>query len=104
LYKVTSIKKGRPYGKCIFLKNKNNCTIHEVKPLHCRIGNCSEYGEDLTVWFALNFCVNPADPESIRQWALYLESGGKNIPGGELKELVKDPKILKKILDYEVLK
>ena len=82
---------------------KNGCTIQEVKPLHCRVMNCKD-GEEMSVWFDLNFFVNPTDPESIRQWALYLASGGKNIPGGELREIVPDATKLRKILRYEVLK
>ena len=95
--------KGKPFGKCVFLKN-NKCSIHKKKPLHCRVGNCGENGEELSVWFTLNYLVNETDPESIRQWKVYLESGGKNIPGGELNELVPDKKMLKKIISYEVLK
>jgi len=101
VYKFKTSKK--PFGKCIFLKNKR-CSIHKKKPLHCRIGNCGEHGEELSVWFTLNYLVNPTDPESVRQWKLYLDSGGKNIPGGKLSELVPDKKMLKKIISYEVLK
>ena len=43
------------------------------------------------------------DPESIRQFNLYLKNGGKTIPGGELKDLVKAD-VLKKILSYEILR
>jgi Fe-S-cluster containining protein len=92
----------KPFGPCIFYENRI-CTIQDVKPLQCRIGNCSEYGEELSVWFTLNYFVNKHDPESIRQWALYLVSKGKNIPGGKLKELVPHEKTLKKILRYEIL-
>ena len=88
---------------CVFYDNAIGCTIHDVKPLQCRVGNCSEHGEDLSVWFKLNFFVNPDDAESIRQWKLYLDSGGKNIPGGGLSELVPDPAKLKKFLNYEEL-
>ncbi|MBW2965815.1 hypothetical protein KY342_01785, partial [Candidatus Woesearchaeota archaeon] len=93
----------KPYGECAFLSDKK-CKIHQVKPLQCKVGNCSEYGEELTVWFDLNYFVNEDDPQSIREWKLYLDSGGKTIKGGELKDLVPDKKILKKILSYEVLK
>jgi Fe-S-cluster containining protein len=95
--------KAKPFGACMFLK-RNKCSIHKKKPLHCRVGTCSEHGEEISVWFALNYLVNVHDPESIRQWNIYLKSGGKNIPGGSLKELVPDKKLLKKILSYEVLK
>jgi len=102
LFRPKSVKKDKPYGVCVFF-NKD-CTIHQVKPLHCRIGNCNEHGEELAVWFDLNYFVNPDDPQSIREWKLYLDSGGKTIPGGSLQELVPNKEVLKKILNYEVLK
>ena len=101
------ITKKKPFGECIFLNNQGNnkgCTIHEVKPLQCRISSCGKLGEDISVWFTLNYFVNENDPESIRQWSLYLKTGNKNIPGGSLKELVPDEKKLKQILNYEILK
>jgi Fe-S-cluster containining protein len=93
---------GRPYGECIFFDN--GCIIHTVKPLQCKTGNCSEYGEELSAWFLLNYIVDKDDPESIRQYAVYLESGGKKIKGGELSDLVPDKKTLRKILSYEILR
>ena len=104
LYRPVSAKNKKPYGVCIFYNTEKGCTIHPVKPLHCRISNCNEYGENISVWFHLNYFVNSHDPQSIREWALYLGAGGKNIPGGTLAELVPDKKILRKILNYEVLK
>ncbi len=89
-----------PYGECIFFSG-DGCKIHEVKPLQCKIGNCSKYGEELSLWFMLNYVVNEDDPESIRQYAIYLKSGGKTIAGGELERLVPDKERLKKILRYE---
>jgi len=97
------IKGTRPYGKCIFYNEQVGCTIHEVKPLHCKIGNCNTYGDDLNQWFMLNYFVNPDDPESIRQWKIFLTQN-KPIPGGSLNELVPDENKLKKILNYEILK
>ncbi len=97
-------KEGMPYGKCVFLTKDYGCSIHPVKPLQCKIGTCSEHGEQLALWFTLNFFVNPADPESIRQFAAYLKSGGKTLLGGELLEIVPDKQILKRILEYEDLK
>ncbi len=97
------LTKKQPFGECVFYK-EGACTIQDVKPLHCRIGSCSEHGENLTVWFKLNHLVNPNDPESIRQWKVYLESGGKNIPGGEMEELVPDKKTLKKVLEYKIIR
>jgi len=102
LFRPKSIKGKKPYGVCVFYDKE--CTIHKVKPLQCKIGNCNKYGEELSVWFDLNYFANENDPQSIREWKVYLDSGGKNIPGGKLKELVPNPKKLKKILSYEVLK
>ncbi len=97
------IKGTKPYGKCIFYNEQVGCTIHEVKPLHCKIGNCNTYGDDLNQWFMLNYLVNPDDPDSIRQWKIFLTQN-KSIPGGSLKELVPDEEKLKKILNYNILK
>jgi len=93
----------RPYGKCVFLTDKK-CKIQEVKPLQCRIGNCNKHGEKLSIWFMLNYLVNEKDPESIRQYAAYLKSGGKTIEGGKLEDLVPDKKRLKEILSFNILK
>lgn len=93
-----------PYGCCIFYDPKQGCKIHPVKPLECKVRNCGPYGEELSIWFMLNYWVNPNDPESIRQFSIYLKTGGKTIPGGTLEELVPNKKRLKKILSYEVLK
>ena len=94
---------GMPYGQCIFFK-ENGCEIHEVKPLQCRTGNCSLFGEDLSAWFLLNYILDKDDPESIRQYALYIKSGGKVISGGKLEEIVPDKEKLKKILNYGILR
>lgn len=93
----------QPFGSCIMLKNKL-CSIQKIKPLHCRIGCCSKYGQELSAWFTLNYLVNPHNPESVRQYKLYTETGGKTIPGGELSNLVKDKKTLNKILKYDILR
>lgn len=103
LYRPLRIRKGKAFGTCIFFNSEKGCIIHPVKPLQCRVSSCNEYGEELSVWFRLNYLVNPNDAESIRQWGVYLASGGKNIPGGELNQLVPNPEKLKKILCYEVL-
>ncbi|MFH1064622.1 MAG: YkgJ family cysteine cluster protein [Candidatus Woesearchaeota archaeon] len=101
LFKIRPMKKdGKPYGPCLLLEN-NMCRIHKVKPLHCRIGNCSEHGDDLHVWFLLNYCLNVFDPESIRQYSSYLETGGRTLPGGKLEEVFPDKSKLKLILNYE---
>ena len=57
----------------------------------------------LEQWFTLNHFVNVDDPESIRQWAVYLKTHD-TIQGGSLEELVPDKKLLKKILNYEIIK
>ncbi len=93
-------KKDMPYGQCIFF-GEEGCKVHPAKPLECKIAmGCKEYGEDLITWFNLNYFVDPDDPQSVREWAIYLESGGNKIPGSELNDLIKDKKELKKILDY----
>ena len=98
-------EKNKTYGRCVFYDDEKGCTIHEVKPLECKTSiNCKEYGEELSVWFMLNYAVNPEYPESIRQFAQYIKSGGKLIPGASLEELVPDKERLKKILNYEILK
>jgi hypothetical protein len=47
--------------------------------------------------------VNAHDPESIRQYAIYLKTH-EALPGGELRELVLDEGRLRKILDFTILK
>lgn len=94
----------KPYGKCIFHDEQKGCMIHEVKPLQCKATiQCKEYGEELSIWFMLNHLVNPEDPESIRQYAQYIKSGGKIIPGASLKELMPDKERLTKSLKYQIL-
>jgi len=97
------LKKGKPYGECIFYQEKEGCTIHPVKPLHCKVGNCNEHGEAIHLWFTINHFVNKNDPESVRQWATYLKTH-PTIPGGNLEDLVPDKKLLNKILNYEILR
>lgn len=92
---------GKPYGNCMFLEPDNLCQIHDVKPLHCRIGNCTEHGDDLHVWFMLNYCLNTFDPESIRQYKSYIDTGGRILPGAELENIFPDKEKLKKILSYD---
>ncbi|MBU0615704.1 MAG: YkgJ family cysteine cluster protein [Nanoarchaeota archaeon] len=89
----------RPFGRCVFLKH-DLCSIHTVKPLQCRVGNCKS--EELALWFMLNYQVNINDPESVRQYASYLKTGGKVLKGGELENLVPKDK-LKKMLNYELI-
>lgn len=98
------IKKGKPYGRCIFLDENEGCKINSVKPLECKVGNCSEHGEQLSLWFMLNYFVNADDPESVRQYAAYLKTGGKMLKGGKLEEIVPDKEKLNKILKYKILR
>ncbi len=99
MHRPKTKKEGKQYGPCVFLKNKK-CSIHEVKPLQCRIGNCSEHGDALNQWFDLNFFVNVNDGKSIREYWGVLNAR-KPIEGGELKDLVKSKERLKKMLDGE---
>ena len=95
----------KPYGRCVFFDDKKGCTIHEVKPLECKTSiQCKGYGEELSVWFMVNHVIDVNDAESIRQYSQYIKSGGKIIPGAELKNLIKDDERLNKILDYTILK
>jgi|TARA_B100002003_G_C13894555_1_gene436064 Fe-S-cluster containining protein len=103
LLRPKMLKKDKPYGECIFLDEKEGCSIHEVKPLHCKVGGCNEHGEDLHLWFTINYFVNKTDPESIRQWAAYLKTH-PTITGGHLQDLVPDEKKLKQILNFEILR
>ena len=103
-FKPKLLKKDKPYGKCVFFDG-NKCTIHPVKPLQCKTSiNCKEYGEKLAKWFMLNHIIDVDDPESVRQYASYLKTGGKKLPGASLEELVPDKDRLKKILNFEILK
>ena len=96
-------KQAVPYGRCIMLDEKG-CKIHAVKPLHCRVCSAkSSHGEALSQWFSLNYLVDPNDPESIRQWAIFLEYN-ESIPGGKLENLVPDKEKLRKIRSFELLK
>tara|TARA_Y100000310_G_C20645628_1_gene796373 strand:+ start:1466 stop:1999 length:534 start_codon:yes stop_codon:yes gene_type:complete len=91
------------YSSCAFLDDKEKCMLQDSKPLHCMISSCNKYGDMLEQWFTLNYFVNLDDPESLRQWALYLKTH-YTIQGGNLEELVPDKEMLKKILGYEILK
>lgn len=92
--------KGRPWGPCIFFRD--GCAIQEVKPLECRVGTCSEDGEDLSIWFMLNFFLDMGNPESVREYASYLRYR-KTIPGGKLEELIPDKKVRDAILNRETI-
>ncbi|MBW3014241.1 YkgJ family cysteine cluster protein [Candidatus Woesearchaeota archaeon] len=89
-----------PSGSCVFFSN-GKCKIHLVKPLFCKITTCASHGDEAVIWYYLNYLVNPDDPQSIREWAQHL-TVGRNIPGGELKDLVPDRSKLKNMLDYKI--
>lgn len=68
-----------PHGSCVFLKG-NDCSIHEFKPLHCRVTSCcSAMGEELSLWFMQKYFVNENDPESIKEFEQYKKLGGKTL-------------------------
>jgi len=105
LLRPKNLRNNKPYGPCIFFDSKKGCSIHPVKPLQCKITmNCKPYAEELQSWFLLNSILNPYDPESMRQFAIYLENGGKTLKGGALQELIPNKETRKKILNYEILK
>ena len=102
-YRPKILRKGKPYGKCIFYDEKIGCKIHEVKPLECKVSmGCKDYGEQISLWFMLNHFVDANDAESVRQFASYLKSGGKTLEGGKLEEIVHDKEKLRKILSFEI--
>lgn len=105
LHKPRLQRKGNlPYGRCVFLEEKNGehqCRLKDKKPLHCRISTAESHGHKLHLWYLLNHVVDANDPEALRQWALYLKTH-PTIPGGQLDELEPDAEKLKKILNYEI--
>ena len=92
------IRKGKPYGQCIFLK-EGKCSIEKVKPFHCRISNHGKTSEMVQQWFDLNFFVDPENPNSIREYAQVLKVR-EPIKGGRLEDIVPKHK-LKEILKEE---
>ncbi len=93
-------EKDKPYGPCVFL-DKKGCTIHDVKPLHCRVGTCKEGSEEHSLWYKLNYFLNTKDQSSLKDYAMYLKSGGKTLPGAQLHELIPDKEKLDKLINYE---
>lgn len=91
------------YGPCMFYDERIGCGVHDAKPTHCRVASgCKEYGEQLSIWFHVNHFLDRDDPESIRQFATYLTSGGKTILGARLEDLAPDA-IRDDILSYKIL-
>ena len=104
LHKKDAAGNSLPFGRCIFYDDKKGCTIHEVKPVECKISmGCKDYSEQLSQWFMLNFFVNKNDPESLRQYNAYLKAGGKTLDDGKLADIIPDKKLREKILNYEIL-
>ena len=103
MLKPLTIKNKKPYGTCIFFNRDEGCKIHAVKPFQCRLSNCGKEGEQILKWFFINYCVNPDDPQSVREWASYLKHY-EALPGGSLQDIVKDAKKLAKILNYEIMR
>ena len=98
------VRKGKPYGRCIFYDTKKVCTVHDAKPLQCKVAmGCKAYSEDLMVWFMLNHLLDLDDAESIRQYSVYLKSGGKTLQGGKLEEMV-PKKVLSKVMAFDILR
>jgi len=103
-YKLKQVRKqGKPFGKCVFHNKDVQCTIHGIKPLHCRITTCSDQGPQVVDWFDLNHFVNADNPESIREWAVQLKVR-PTIPGGSLAELIPNKKKLVEVLSYHDLR
>jgi Fe-S-cluster containining protein len=105
LFRLKSGKKEKekPFGPCVFLK-KEGCGIQKVKPLHCRVGTCNSATEENNLWYSLRYFLNPSDEVSMREYAMYLKTGGKTLPGANLHELVPDKKKINKLLNYEPMK
>jgi Fe-S-cluster containining protein len=99
LLRPRTIKKDKPFGECIFLK-ETICSIHDVKPLMCRIGSCIKEGPILMEWFLLNYVIDAYDQNSIRAWAARLKSH-PTIKGGTVNELIPEEDIRKKLLEDE---
>lgn len=100
-YRPKILRKDKPYGKCIFFDEIVGCKVHESKPLECKVSmGCKDYGEQISLWFMLNYFLKVDDPESIRQYADYLKSGGKSLEGAKLEDLVPDKERLRRILSF----
>ncbi|MBS3128627.1 hypothetical protein J4410_05760 [Candidatus Woesearchaeota archaeon] len=89
-------EQGKPYGKCIFFEK--GCAIHDVKPMECRVASgCNGHGETINQWVLFHSFVNPADPQSLRAWSLWLHHH-KPIPGASMEEIIPDKKQREKII------
>ena len=92
----------KPYGKCIFYEEDVGCKIHQAKPYECKVAmGCKSYGEELITWFDLKFFLNPEDKESLRQYKIYVESGGHVLDGAQLEHFKEK---IKELDDYKDIK
>jgi len=91
MYRPRLLRKGKPYGPCVFFDKEQRCTIHEVKPLQCRTALCNEKGPALEQWFALNYILDREDGAALAEWKQYLKQNPP-IPGGSIGELKKEKK------------
>lgn len=95
----------KPFGECIFFDKKQGCTIHEVKPLQCKLAmGCKEYGNETMTWFLVNHFLNPADPQSIREYATYIKTGGTVLAGAKLEDVCPNTELREQIISYKRLK
>ncbi len=101
LHRFRQVRESKPYGYCIFLTKEKTCSIHSIKPLHCRIASCGEHGEDINEWFIVNHFVNRTDTESMREWQTRLKIK-KTIEGGDVRSLIPEKKEREKVLRREV--
>ena len=100
--KLKRKKEHHPFGACVFFDEEKGCTIHEVKPTECKVAMpCDPIGEDTRIWFLVNHFLNPADPISLQEYAVYLKTNGRTIPKAELHEVCKDEKIREEVLSYK---
>lgn len=91
-----------PYGPCVFHESGAGCAIYPVRPLQCRVGSCNSNSADLQKWFDLNYFVDADDPQSVRDYALWLEFN-EPLPGGRIEELVPNELKRRQMLNYEVI-
>lgn len=77
-------KEKMPFGRCVFYSDEFGCTVHEAKPLQCKTSmGCKDYGEELSIWFMMNYILEPKDYRSMEEFRQYVKCGGRLIP--ELK-------------------
>jgi hypothetical protein len=65
--------------------------------------NCKN-DDNLHTWFIINYLFNEHDPESIRQYHAYIQTGGKVLEGAELETIFPNKQLLKDIIEYKRLK